>query len=147
MSSTLDIWTCLLYFSIGGGEVSVTTTLAGRLRRPVFFWAMFALVAEFGIGFAEKRGLHLRLYLRLLPIVAMFFFIIALARVVGRMDELQRRICEQSAFVAFLLTIALTLVFAGLERATFYFATWDDVGTALIFLWACAYVFFSWRYK
>jgi len=108
---------------------------------------MAALIVELGVEFAEKNAVRLPLYLALLPIIPMLLFVIALARMVGCMDEMQRRICEQSAFAAFLLTLVLTLTFEGLERSGVYVAKWDDLGTSLLFLWGCAYVFFSWRYR
>jgi hypothetical protein len=77
----------------------------------------------------------------------MAFFIASLARTVQKMDEMQKRICLESAFIAFLLTLTLTFVFAGLDRAGVYRATWDDVGTSMLFFWACAYIFSSWRYR
>ena len=64
------------------------------------------------------QGLHLEAkWLMILPLLPMFFFILALLRMVGKMDELQRRICQESSYLAFVLTLALTLVFFGLERA------------------------------
>lgn len=127
--------------------MSLGSTLLRRLGRPVFLWAMAALIVELCLEYAEKGGLHPPLYLALFPIVPLLFFVLSLARMVSRLDELQRRICEQSAFLAFLLALVLTLVFAGLERAGIYLARWDDLGTSLLFLWGSAYVFFSWRYR
>jgi hypothetical protein len=63
------------------------------------------------------------------------------------MDELQKRICLESVFIAFMLTLVLAFVFGGLERAGIYRPAWDSLGTPMMFFWACAYAFSSWRYR
>jgi hypothetical protein len=45
------------------------------------------------------------------------------------------------------LTLAVTFVFSALEGAGIYHAPWNDTGTLMMFLWACAYVFSAWRYR
>jgi hypothetical protein len=63
------------------------------------------------------------------------------------MDELQKRIWYESVFIAFVATLALTFVFAGLERAGIRHVPWDDVRSSMLLLWGCAYVFCAQRYK
>ena len=72
---------------------------------------------------------------------------VALFRAVQRMDELQRRICLESVFIAFLLTLVLAFVVAGLDRAGIYHAKFDALGAPMMGLWACAYIASVWRYR
>lgn len=114
-----------------------------RFTRPVFLWPMTALLAD-GI----IQGLHLEAkWLTILPLLPMFFFILALLRMVGKMDELQRRICQESSYLAFVLTLALTLVFFGLERAAIARPPWHDLGAYMLALWGVSYAFTVRRYK
>jgi hypothetical protein len=118
-----------------------------RFTRPVFLWGATAFLIEVAVQWCYRRGWRVPLSVGLLPLLPMAFFIVALARTVQKMDEMQKRICLESALIAFLLTLALTFVFAGLDRAGVYRATWEDVGTPMLFLWGCAYLFSSWRYR
>ena len=127
--------------------MSLFSTISRRLRRPVFVWAMLALIAELAVE-RFGGGTHpWPLSLTLLPIFPMLMFVVALFRSVRRMDEMQRQICLQSAYAAFLLTLLATLIFAALDRARLYSAHWDDVGTVMMFLWGCSYVFYAGRYR
>ena len=118
-----------------------------RFTRPIFLWGATAFLIEAVVEWCYRRGWRVPLSVGLLPLLPMAFFIAALARTVQKMDEMQKRICLESALIAFLLTLALTFVFAGLDRAGVYRATWEDVGTPMLFLWGCAYIFSSWRYR
>jgi hypothetical protein len=120
----------------------------GSFAKSAFFWSVSALVLELAVQWMLKHGWQsseMR-FLSLLPLVPMMFFIIALARTILRLDEMRQRICLESIAIAFLLTLALTLVFIGLDRAQIYKARWDDLGTDMMFFWACAYIFSIWRY-
>lgn len=75
------------------------------------------------------------------------FFVVALFRAVQKMDELQKRICLESVFIAFMFTLVLTFVVAGLDQAGIYHAKPDALGTPMMFLWACAYIVSAWRYR
>ena len=86
-------------------------------------------------------------WLTLLPVVPALFFVAALARAVQTMDELQKRICLDSIFAAFMATLAISFVFDGLAHAGIYRVPWQSPGTVMLFLWACAYVFSAWRYR
>ena len=86
-------------------------------------------------------------WLPLLPLVLMFLFAAAAARMILKMDELQKRICLESLSIAFLSTLLLTLIFVGLELAGLRRPNWDDLGSYMMLLWACAYVFSAWRYR
>jgi hypothetical protein len=86
-------------------------------------------------------------WLALLPVLPAVFFVVALSRAVQRMDELQKRICLESAFVAFMLTLVLGFVIGGLDRAGLYHAASDALGTPLLFFWACAYIVSVRRYR
>ncbi len=83
----------------------------------------------------------------LLPLIPALLFCLTLMKAIQKMDELQKRICLESVFIAFTLTLAVTFVFSALEGAGIYHAPWNDTGTLMMFLWACAYVFSAWRYR
>ena len=118
-----------------------------RLARPVFLWAMTAQLAELVIEGLPRFGVTPPRLLTLLPVLPSLLFLFALVRAIQKMDELQKRICLESVYIAFIVTLLLTFVFAGLERAGIYRPAWDSLGTPMMFLWACAYVFSSWRYR
>lgn len=129
--------------------VNSTPKRRSRFTRPVFLWALAALVSELVVQwFFKYRGPDsLPLPVTLLPLLPMFLFVVALVRTVQKMDELQKRICLESVYIAFLLTFVFTLCYAGLERAGYYRATWSDVGEPMMLFWAVAYVYSSWRYR
>jgi hypothetical protein len=119
-----------------------------RFTRPVFLWPVTALVLDMAVDWFNHRWPSPQArFLTLLPLVPMMLFLVALSRAILRMDEMQKRICLESIAVAFVLTLALTLIFIGLERANVYKAHWDDLGSDMMFFWACAYVFSVWRYR
>jgi hypothetical protein len=87
-------------------------------------------------------------FLMLLPLVPEAFFIGALVRAILKMDELERRITLESIAIAFLLTLALTFVLAGLQSAGLnYPSLWEEVGTLMLGFWASAYIFSVRRYR
>jgi len=121
-----------------------------RLTRPVFLWWVVAWTAEVTVEWLFRRGgLHspVRPFLAFLPVPLWIFFVVAFVRTVRRMDELQQQVYLQALSFAFGLTLALTLLFAGLERAGIYRVAWSDVVSSLMFLWVIAYFFASWRYR
>ena len=85
--------------------------------------------------------------LMLLPVIPAVFFVVALFRSVQRMDELQKRICLESVFIAFLLTLVLAFVVAGLDRSGIYHTQSDVLGTPMMGFWASAYIYSVWRYR
>jgi hypothetical protein len=120
-----------------------------RFTRPVFLWAVAALVTDLAVEWFPVHVLHQpapRL-LTLLPLIPVIFFWIALAQMIQKVDELQKRIWYESVFIAFMATMALTFVLAGLERMGIHRAPWDDIGSAMLLFWGCAYVFCSERYR
>jgi len=130
--------------------VAAACTWRTRLTRPVFLWWVVAWTTEVTVEWLFRSGkLHspARPFLAFLPVLLWIFFVVAFIRAVRRMDELQQQIYLQALSVAFGLTLALTLVFAGLERAGIYRAAWSDVVSSLMFLWVIAYIFASWRYR
>jgi len=130
--------------------VAATCSWRTRLTRPVFLWWVVAWTTEDTVKWLFRHGkLHssARPFLAFLPVPLWVFFVVALVRAVRRMDELQQQIYLQAFSIAFGLTLALTLVFAGLERAGTYHAAWNDVVSSLMFLWVIAYIFASWKYR
>ena len=122
---------------------------AQRFKRPVFLWSFGALITEGVCQWLAKDiwpGTRAR-WLTLLPLVPMIGFVIALVRAILRMDELQRRISLESIAIAFIFTLLVTFAFVGLERAEVYRPQWNELGTYMLFLWACAYVITARRYR
>lgn len=93
------------------------------------------------------QSLGVRPWMRLLPVIPAVFFVLALVRAVQKMDELQKRICLESVFIAFMLTLVLAFVVGGLDQAGICHAKSDTLGTPMMFLWACAYIVSVWRYR
>jgi small-conductance mechanosensitive channel len=124
--------------------------IRSRFTRPVFLWAMAALLTWLGILWL---GDHALLTARELVIgfgaslLLMFLFAASAARTTLKMDELQKRICLESLSIAFLLTLLLTGIFVGLELAGLHRPNWNDLGSYMMLLWACAYVFSVWRFR
>jgi hypothetical protein len=114
-----------------------------RLRRPVFLYALLAMLTKIGIELLHG----LPRWTALLPLIPMALFVFALVRMITQSDELQQRISMQSLSIGFASTFVLTLVFAGLERAGLSQPKWDEMATYMMGLWAVAYLFASWRYR
>ncbi len=117
-----------------------------RFRRPVFLWALCALLAEFSVQWLARTRPPPH-WLALVPVIPAVLFVLALMRAVRKMDELQKRICLESVFIAFMLTLILAFVIAGLDQAGIHHARADALGTPMMFLWACAYIVSVWRYR
>lgn len=120
------------------------------LRRftPTVVWGVLALV--FTSGWALQHvavGLNLRVALALAPLVPAGLFIIALVRAIRQCNELQRRIYLESVVIAFVITVLLTFVFGGPQRAGLYTAQWDDIGNTMMVVWLLAYLINVWRYQ
>ena len=121
-----------------------------RFTRPVFLWAMAALLTALVVEWLGDRALLTARELTIgivASLLLMFLFAASAARMILKMDELQKRICLESLSIAFLLTLVLTLIFVGLELAGLHRPNWDDLGSYMMLLWACAYVFSAWRYR
>jgi hypothetical protein len=128
---------------------NTTGICRSRFARPVFLWAVTGAATQIIVDWIFKHPGHYPAprWLGLVPVPPMMFFVVALVRSVQKMDELQRRIFFESVSIAFVATLALTLVFAGLDIAGIYRASYDDLGTPMMAIWACAYIFCSWRYR
>jgi|GEM_PF-1640539 hypothetical protein len=122
-----------------------------RVRRPVAAWALTALVTELVVEQVLGREPSLppatRMAVALAPLLPSLLFVLALVRMVLHMDELQKLICLESVFVAFVGTLALAFVFSALQQAGVSRPPWDSVGEAMLVLWAVAYVYSSWKYR
>jgi hypothetical protein len=125
-----------------------TCTWHSRFTRPAFLWALCAVLTEFAVQSLGKiMTWQVPPWLALLPVIPALFFVVALFRTAQRMDELQKRICLESVFIAFLLTLVLAFVVAGLDQAGIYHAKFDALGTPMMGLWAGAYIVSVWRYR
>src|SRR5579864_7736754 len=121
-----------------------------RFSRPMFLWAMAALITELAVQWLSAHSALSQKSLRLLllaPLLPATMFLITLERTVRKMDELQRRISLESAFIAFLLALFLTFLLTGLDRVGIYHGTVDGIGSAMLVFWACSYSFLVWRYR
>lgn len=121
-----------------------------RLSQPFVLLGLAAAIVQLAVGqFFEREGAHpaLGLLLGFLPGLVWICFIVAFVMAVKKRDELQRRIVLEAAAIAFLLTVALALVFAGLESMGVYHATVSDVVTPAIWGWLAVFVFLKWRYR
>jgi O-antigen/teichoic acid export membrane protein len=129
--------------------MNTVPTCRSRFTRPIFLWAVAALITELAVEWFPSHVLHQPVprLLTLLPLIPSMFFWVALVRAIQKMDELQKRIWYESVFIAFMATLALTFVFAGLERAGIRRAPWDDTGSSMMLFWGCAYVFCAERYR
>lgn len=130
--------------------MSAVAPCRSRFSRPLFLWALAALITELALHFLfGTRPPNQRLqFLTLLPLVPIAFFLVALVRTIQRMDELQKRITLESFAIAFILTLILILAVEGLQSAGInYPALRDEVGSFMLFFWACAYVFSVRRYR
>lgn len=124
-----------------------TCTWHSRFARPAFLWALCAVLTEFAVQSVGKTTWSVPPWVTLFPVIPALFFVVALFRTAQRMDELQKRICLESVFIAFMLTLVLAFVIAGLDRAGIYHAKSDALGTPMMGLWACAYIVSVWRYR
>lgn len=138
--------TSLLY--IRAVNKSPTCSWHARFTRPVFLWALCAVLTEIAVQLLEKiTRWSVPPWLMLLPVIPAICFVVTLVRSVQKMDELQKRICLESVFIAFMLTLILAFVVAGLDQAGIYHAKSDVLGTPMIGLWAGSYIISAWRYR
>jgi len=116
--------------------MTATCSWQSRLRRPVFLWwtAAFAtqLIVYWLFKYTELSS-PARLVFGFLPALMWIFVVLAFVQTVRKSDELRQRI--------------LILIFAGLERAGIYRASWSDVGSSMMLLLAAAYIFSARRYR
>ena len=123
----------------------------GRFRRPVFRWALAALISEIiAQRVIERESSWPRAAMRAIavaPVIPAAMFMVALVQMVNHMDEMQRRICFESVFIAFVSTLVLTFVLALLEQAGVYRPDWSTIGTFMMAAWAVSYIGVSWKYR
>jgi hypothetical protein len=121
-------------------------TFSSRFTRPVFLWAVAAALTEVLVTWLVVHGKIPR-WLGLLPVLPYMLFFAAMVRSILKMDEMQKRICLESASIAFLLTLIVTAVFGGLEQAGIAHAPWSEVGGLMMLLWTGVYAVSAWRYR
>lgn len=119
---------------------------SSRFTRPVFLWAVTAALTQVLVTWLV---VHQRVprWLGLVPVLLYMIFFAAMVRSVLRMDEMQKRICVESASVAFLLTLIITAFFGGIEQAGIGRPPWEEVGGFMLLLWVGAYAVSAWRYR
>src|SRR5580658_8455255 len=121
-------------------------TFSSRLTRPVFLWAVAAALTELVVTWLVDHKQVPR-WLGLLPVLPYMIFFAAMVRSVLKMDEMQKRICLESASIAFLSTLIITAVFSGLEQAGIVRPPWGEIGGLMMLLWAGVYAVSAWRYR
>ena len=126
--------------------MTVNRTFSSRFTRPVFLWAVAAALTEILVTWLVVHKQVPR-WAGLLPVVPYMFFFAAMVRSVLKMDEMQKRICLESASIAFLLTLIITAVFGGLEQAGIARPPWGEIGGLMMLLWAGVYAVSAWRYR
>ena len=126
--------------------MTTTRTFSSRFTRPVFLWAVAAALTQILVTWLVVHG-HVPRALGLLPVLPYMIFFAAMVRSVLKMDEMQKRICLESASIAFLLTLIITVFFVGVEQAGLGRPPWEEVGGFMLLLWACAYGLSAWRYR
>ena len=147
MSSFLDIGRTCRYCML----MTIRGTWFARARRPVFIWALAALVTQLAVESDSPRQSATptlgQKALLLAPLLPLLMFMVALVRMVRRMDELQQRICLESVFIAFAGSLSVAFVFSGLEEARVWRPPWTAIGTVMVTLWAVGYLYSSWKYR
>ncbi len=121
-------------------------TFSSRFTRPVFLWAVAAALTELLVTWLVAHK-QLPRWLGLLPLVPYMFFFAAMVRSVLKMDEMQKRICLESASLAFLLSLIVISFFGGIEQAGIGRPPWEEVGGLMMLLWAGVYAVSAWRYR
>jgi hypothetical protein len=126
--------------------MTTNRTFSSRFTRPVFLWAVAAAVTEILVQWLLTHG-RVPHWWGLLPLVPYMFFFVAMVRSVLKMDEMQKRICLESASIAFLLTLIITAFFGGIEQAGIGRPPWEEIGGFMLLLWAGVYAVSAWRYR
>jgi uncharacterized membrane protein len=126
--------------------MTANRTFSSCFTRPVFLWAIAAALTQVLVTWLVVHK-QVPQSLGLLPVLPYMFFFGAMVRSVLKMDEMQKRICLESASIAFLLTLIITAFFAGIELAGIGRPPWEEVGGFMMLLWAGAYAVSSWRYR
>src|SRR5260221_10430085 len=101
-----------------------------RVFTPVLVGAIVSMIIVFSsrwiLQYIQDDPLP-RLFWGLWPIIPGGFFIWAVMRGIRGLDEMQQRIQLESAALTFAVTVFLTFLFGGLQRAGLYIAHWDDI--------------------
>src|SRR5271163_2470323 len=126
--------------------MTTTRTFSSRFTRPVFLWAVAAALTELLVTWLVVHRQVPR-WLGLLPVLPYLIFFGTMVRSVLKMDEMQKRICLESASIAFLLTLIITAVFGGLEQAGIARPPWAEIGGFMMLIWVGVYAVSAWRYR
>src|SRR5689334_15732042 len=129
--------------------MNAAAAIRSRLTRPVFLWALTALVAQTAVERLANPSLTftLRASLALLPVIPTLGFVLALNVAIQRMDEMQKRICVDAVFIAFMIMLVVTFIADGLKNAGLYNAPADGCGTLMMSLFALTYIGVAWKYR
>jgi dipeptide/tripeptide permease len=126
--------------------MTTNRTFPSRFTRPVFLWAVAAALTQILVTWLVVHRQVPR-WLGLLPVLPYMIFFAANVRSFLKMDEMQKRICLESASIAFLLALIIAVFFVGIEQAGIGRPPWEEVGGFMMLLWAGAYAVSAWRYR
>jgi hypothetical protein len=126
--------------------MTANQTFSSRFTRPAFLWAVVAALTQILVTWLVVHK-QVPQWLGLLPLVPYMIFFAAMVRSVLKMDEMLKRLCLESASIAFLLTLIITAFFGGLEQAGIGHPPWREVGAFMMLLWAGSYAVLVWRYR
>jgi hypothetical protein len=151
----LDIKTSKIYIRFSRRFLKMNETTAncgGRSRWTQPFVLLGFATAATGLAVPwllkhEQFGSTIRPVIGFLPALMWILFIVAVARGIGRLDEMGKRIHLQAASISFLLTVILAYTFVGLEAIGVYTARSGDFGRGAALIWGCALVLVTWRYR
>lgn len=130
--------------------MSIECNWGRRFSQPFVLLGLAAAIVQAAVTRIFERGrMHplLGLLLGFFPGFMWTCFIVAFVLAVKKRDELQRRIVLEAAAIAFLLTVALALVFEGLASTGVYHASVTAVVGPAIWGWLAVFVFLNWRYR
>ena len=126
--------------------MTTNRTFSSRFTRPVFLWAVAAALTELVVTWLVVHRQVPRV-LGLVPVLPYMIFFAAMVRSVLKMDEMQKRICLESASIAFLLTLIITAFFGGIEQAGIGRPPWEEVGASCCCCGPAPTRFSAWRYR
>lgn len=89
----------------------------------------------------------LRVALLLSPLAPAVFFAVRLVQLIGKLDEMSRKILTDGTAVAFTLTLFLTLTLGLLEMGDVLHVNNAYIGVFMVFTWLLAKLFISRRYE
>jgi hypothetical protein len=110
--------------------------------------ALYAIVIVVSVALLKAQP-HAawRVPVALAPVVPAALGVAAFVRLLGRMDDLQRRIQLEALGLAFGATSILTFAYGFLEGVGFPHLSWIWIFPFMVALWGLGLAVASWRYR